>query len=229
MKKLGIAITKRATGGEPADMSDAAPPSQGPAALPLGYSMLPRGQIATLVTYLEMSQRPATRDDGASASRSLDKPYELHGPLAADLAAYRSIFRRVGEDWLWFSRLVMSDEELRAIIGDPQVAVYVPHHEGRPAGLLELDFRAPGECELAFFGLVKEVIGKGLGRRLMHDAIGLAFAKPIRRSSSTLAPSIIRAPSNSTGDRAFARTRSASKCSKTLVSAVPCHVMRRLT
>jgi GNAT superfamily N-acetyltransferase len=162
-------------------MSDAAPPSQGPPALPLGYSMLPRGQIATLVTYLEMSQRPATRDDGASASRSLDKPYELHGPLAADLAAYRSIFRRVGEDWLWFSRLVMSDEELRAIIGDPQVAVYVPHHEGRPAGLLELDFRTPGECELAFFGLVKEVIGKGLGRRLMHDAIGLAFAKPIRR------------------------------------------------
>jgi hypothetical protein len=36
-------------------MSDAALPRPGSAALPLGYSMLPRGQIATLVTYLEMS------------------------------------------------------------------------------------------------------------------------------------------------------------------------------
>jgi GNAT superfamily N-acetyltransferase len=162
-------------------MSGAAPPRQGRAALPLGYSMLPRGQIATLVTYLEMSQRPAAREEGASASKPHDNLYELHGPLAADLTTYRTIFRQVGEDWLWCSRLVMSDEELRAIIGNPQVAVYVPHHEGRPAGLLELDFRTPGECELAFFGLVKEMIGKGLGRRLMHDAIGLAFAKPIRR------------------------------------------------
>ena len=34
------------------------------AALPLGYSMLPRGQIATLVTYLEMTQRPAAREEG---------------------------------------------------------------------------------------------------------------------------------------------------------------------
>ena len=162
-------------------MSDAALPRLGRAALPLGYSMLPRGQIATLVTYLEMSQRPAAREEGASTSRSLDKPYELRGPLVADLAAYRAIFRRVGEDWLWCSRLVMSDEELRTTLETPQVEVYVPHLEGCPAGLLELDFRKHGECELAFFGLVKEMIGQGLGRRLMNDAIGLAFAKPIRR------------------------------------------------
>ena len=58
-------------------MSGPASPSLGRAALPLGYSMLPRGQIATLVTYLEMSQRPAAREEGASASRSLDMPYEL--------------------------------------------------------------------------------------------------------------------------------------------------------
>ena len=151
------------------------------AALPLGYSMLPRGQIATLVTYLEMTQRPAAREEGTLASPSLDKPYELRGPLAADLAAYRAIFRRVGEDWLWCSRLMMSDEELHATLADPQVDVYVPHHEGRPAGLLELDFRKRGECELVFFGLVKEKIGQGLGRHLMDDAIDLAWAKPIQR------------------------------------------------
>ncbi|MBV9112925.1 MAG: GNAT family N-acetyltransferase [Hyphomicrobiales bacterium] len=163
-------------------MSEETPsPGSGKCALPLGYSMLPRGQIATLVTYLEMLRPPAAHVSGGTAHRSADASYELCGPLAADLAAYRAIFRRVGEDWLWGSRLTMSDDQLRAIIGNPQVEVYVPHHEGEPAGLLELDFRVRGECELAFFGLVKEAIGRGLGRRLMNDAIRLAWAKPIRR------------------------------------------------
>jgi GNAT superfamily N-acetyltransferase len=161
-------------------MNGASPSQPSAAALPLGYSMLPPGQIATLVTYLEMTQRPAPPN--AAASESLvDVSYDLRAQKGADLAAYRAIFRRVGEDWLWCSRLVMSDDELRATIDTPQVEIYVPHHEGRPAGLLELDFRERGECELAFFGLVKEKIGKGLGRRLMRDAIALAWAKPIRR------------------------------------------------
>ena len=156
------------------------PAHQRPGALPLGYSMLPRGQIATLVTYLEMRQRPALRE-GASVSFSVAKTYELRGPVGADLASYRAIFRRIGEDWLWCSRLVMSDKELRATLESPQVEVHVPHHAGQPVGLLELDFRKTGECELAFLGLVKEKIGKGIGRLLMEDAIALAWAKPIGR------------------------------------------------
>jgi GNAT superfamily N-acetyltransferase len=162
-------------------MMSTAPSRSKQVSLPLGYSMLPRGQIATLVTYLEMLRLPAPPDKNAPVRPSIDASYELRGPLAADLGAYRSIFRRVGESWLWGSRLTLSDEQLLAIIGNPQVQVYLPLHEGKPAGLLELDFRKGSECELAFFGLVKEKIGRGLGRRLMDDAIKLAWAKPIRR------------------------------------------------
>ncbi|WP_353622852.1 hypothetical protein [Aliirhizobium terrae] len=39
------------------------------------------------------------------------------------------------------SRLIMPDEELRAIIGDPLVEVYVLTDGARRLGLLELDFR----------------------------------------------------------------------------------------
>ncbi len=161
-------------------MSGAPPLRPGAASLPLGYSMLPPGQIATLVTYLEMTRRPAPPNGGAPESL-VDASYDLRAQSGADLAGYRALFRRVGEDWLWCSRLVMSDDELRSIIDSRQVEIYVPHHDGHPAGLLELDFRKRGECELAFFGLVKEKIGKGLGRRLMNDAVALAWAKPIRR------------------------------------------------
>ena len=37
-------------------------------------------------------------------------------------------------------------------------------------GLLELDFRKDGECELVFFGLVAEAIGNGAGRLLSLTA-----------------------------------------------------------
>jgi GNAT superfamily N-acetyltransferase len=98
-----------------------------------------------------------------------------------DLAAYRALFRRVGEDWLWSSRLIMPDQELRAILTDARVEVYVLRRERQPIGLLELDFREEGDCELAFFGLVREGIGQGAGRYLMDQAIINAWAKPIRR------------------------------------------------
>ena len=42
-------------------------------------------------------------------------------------------------------------------------------------GMLELDFREPGECELAFIGLVPELAGQGHGRWLLAEAVGRAW------------------------------------------------------
>ena len=49
------------------------------------------------------------------------------------------------------------------------------------AGLLELDFRTPHECELSFFGLTLPLLGTGAGRWLMNRAIERAWSRPIRR------------------------------------------------
>lgn len=75
----------------------------------------------------------------------------------------------------------MSDEELAAIIRDPRVEVRAVMVNGRSEGLLELDFREDEQCELAFFGLTKAVMGQGAGRWLMNRAIECAWAKPISR------------------------------------------------
>jgi GNAT superfamily N-acetyltransferase len=141
-----------------------------------GYSPVAPGQIATVVTYLEMTRRPPDRP--ASARRS---DLDLKRVDGTSLDAYRACFRRVGEDWLWFSRLVMPDGELRRILDDPQVMALILRRGSRPIGLLEMDFRQAGECELAFFGLAAEAIGKGIGRVLMDRAVALAWAQPIRR------------------------------------------------
>ena len=56
-----------------------------------------------------------------------------------------ALFRRTGEDWLWFSRLAMTDDALRAIIHDPAVEVYPLMVGEQEAGLRAVDRRGASE------------------------------------------------------------------------------------
>lgn len=133
------------------------------------------GMVATIVTHLDMRERPRPAPIPPA-------PLRLAPWKTPDLTAYRALFRRVGAPWLWFSRLVMADSELAAIIHDPAVEVYaVTDPRGTEVGLLELDFRSLPDCELGFFGLVPELNGKGLGRWLMAQAKSLAWRKGVER------------------------------------------------
>jgi GNAT superfamily N-acetyltransferase len=82
---------------------------------------------------------------------------------------------------MWFSRMIMPDDDLTAILSSPHIEAYYVMQEKSPVGLLELNFAEPQNCELSFFGLTRNVIGKGLGRALMNVAIAKAWAKPINR------------------------------------------------
>lgn len=142
--------------------------------LPMGYSPVPPGKIANAVTFLEMRARPEN-------AGIVGAPLALVRLTAADLEDYRRLFRLIGEDWMWVSRLVMNDDAVRAILSDSAVEVYALQDGEQHIGLLELDFRVPGECELVFFGLARDAIGKGVGRFLMNEAIAKAWARPIDR------------------------------------------------
>jgi GNAT superfamily N-acetyltransferase len=144
--------------------------------LPLGYSPVPEGKLANVVTCLEMLEKPPSKPGPALAA-----PYAIERWAAPDLAEYRDLFRRVGEDWMWVSRLLMDDAELTRALADPGVDICVVRSAGRSVGLLELDFREQGACELALFGLTRETIGHGVGRALMNHAIEAAWARPITR------------------------------------------------
>jgi GNAT superfamily N-acetyltransferase len=47
--------------------------------------------------------------------------------------------------------------------------------------MIELDFREPNECELAFIGLVPELSGKGHGRWLLAEAVRRAWREGVDR------------------------------------------------
>jgi GNAT superfamily N-acetyltransferase len=94
---------------------------------------------------------------------------------------FRDLYRRVGEQWLWISRIRMPDAELAAIIQSPPVEIYALAHEGRDEGLLEFDFREPGQCEFVSFGVTERLVGIGAGRWLMNRALELAWSRPVDR------------------------------------------------
>jgi GNAT superfamily N-acetyltransferase len=137
-----------------------------------GYTNLPPGKIAAVVTFLEMRERPRL-------PRRPAQQWRLE-PVR-DVGRYRALFRAVGEPWLWFSRLVMPEAQLAGLLEHAEVQAFALVDKDRDIGLLELDFRSRGECELAFFGLVPDAIGKGAGRYLMDEAIRRAFRRPIER------------------------------------------------
>lgn len=132
-------------------------------------------ELATVVTTLEMSARPPLRPMPAA-------PLQLVRWDAPSPARYRALFRRVGERWLWYSRLAMDDAALLAIIADQRVEIYAAvDRAGVEVGMLELDFRQAGACELSYFALVPELAGRGLGRWLMAAALARAWAPGVSR------------------------------------------------
>ena len=137
-----------------------------------GVTDLPPGKIAEVVTYLEMLAPPA-RPEPPAGGFTLER--------FSDVTRYRALFRRVGEQWLWMSRLVVPEAALRTILDDPAVEAFALRSGGDDIGILELDFRQAEECELAYFGVVPEAIGTGAGRFLMSEAVTRAWARPIRR------------------------------------------------
>lgn len=140
-----------------------------------GLHDVPAGKIADIVTSLEMFERPPLRPEADGAGWTL---HRLTDPSAED---YLALYSAVGRDWLWFTRLVIPRDKLLASIGDPRVEIYRLEAGGGETGILELDFREPGACELAYFGVSRGLVGGGAARWLMNRAIERAWSQPIRR------------------------------------------------
>ncbi len=136
---------------------------------------VPPGAVAMVVTDLVMDAPPAP-----DAAVTPDGFALVRVPVPG-LAWYRTLFSRVGAEWLWESRLAMPDAVLREILVTPGVEVYALTDDGTDIGLLELDFRAEGLCNLAYFGIVAGRTGQGAGRWMMARALALAWRENVAR------------------------------------------------
>ncbi|SOH95290.1 Acetyltransferase (GNAT) family protein [Monaibacterium marinum] len=128
-------------------------------------------EVEFTITFLEMTSRP-----------DYPRPSVPGGPPVALLRAegppnryFLDLYRGVGSNWEWNDRLRQSPEDLHAFVGSPDVHIYTLMRDGWSAGFFTLDFREEATCDLAYFGLMPEVIGAGLGTWMLRTAIHTAW------------------------------------------------------
>lgn len=140
-----------------------------------GIDMVDPGMLATVVTTLDLTTRPRP-----GAMRPA--PFRLDHWRQPSPDAYRALFRRVGAPWLWFSRLIIDDAALAAILGEPRREVHVVRdRQGIEVGFVELDFQLDGLALISYFGLIPELTGRGVGGWLMAHSLALAWRPGIER------------------------------------------------
>ena len=129
----------------------------------------------TVITHLEMLEAPARSVPRPSANLAIIRA------LMPPIHFYRYLYDTVGAHHVWVQRRRMDDAALRSIIQAQGVEIYVLHVDGCPAGFSELDFRESPEADLAYFGLIPEFTGRGLGSFFLAETVHIAWSRDIRR------------------------------------------------
>ncbi len=141
------------------------------------------GRLDVTVVYLDMA-RPAT--EAANPAPLLGTKLALLKLDRPNVGFYRYLYDAVGRPWKWVERHRMSDQDLASIIQHPEVEIFVPYVGGVPAGYVELDHRPepvnpPGALNIAYFGLIPDFIGRGLGPWFLRWSTNQAFTHKINR------------------------------------------------
>lgn len=128
--------------------------------------------IETTVTYLEMPRQPTRPTVPAPSGLRLG----LQRAENPTVSFYRYLYNSIGAPWAWVNQRLMSDTEIAATIQDEKVELYVLSVAGVPAGMVQLDRREADTVDLAYFGLMPDFIGLGLGGYLLNWGIDQAWS-----------------------------------------------------
>lgn len=88
---------------------------------------------------------------------------------------YRYLYCEVGRDYHWVDRLSWTDEQIHVYLSKPGISLWVLYYAGAPGGFFELRRNDDGSVEIVFLGLLKEFMGRGLGKHLLTTAVEEAW------------------------------------------------------
>ena len=89
-------------------------------------------------------------------------------------ASNRFFYLQVGKLWQWTDRLNWSEEEWCNWVELEKVQTWMLLFKGTPAGYFELDDQ-DGDVEIAYFGMLPQFLGKGLGGGFLTAAAEKAW------------------------------------------------------
>ena len=132
--------------------------------------------VDVLRTYLRLESRADFKPSPCPDPRA--RVEQVHG---APASFFRYLYAEVGREWHWVDRLPWTDEQLRERLAKPGVTLHLLSVAGAPAGYFELEKHEDGSVEVAYFGLLPEFVGRGLGGYLLSEAVVAAWAlRPTR-------------------------------------------------
>ena len=119
--------------------------------------------IATI--YLEMRSPHQLRPKRCADVRFLVREKER------DWRFNRDLYLAVGQMWSWNDKRLWSDEQWKEYGLSSELRTFAAHYDGSLAGYYELRRDDESGVEIAYFGLLPEFIGRGLGGALLTSAI----------------------------------------------------------
>ena len=121
-------------------------------------------------TYLEM------RDPAAAGHPGLTpRGIRLERLDECPASFYRYLYHEAGRRWHWTDRTQWTDDWIRYHLARPSTSVWLLSSGGAPAGFVELVREHDASVEIAYFGLLPEFIGRGLGTWFLRETVRLAW------------------------------------------------------
>jgi ribosomal protein S18 acetylase RimI-like enzyme len=87
----------------------------------------------------------------------------------------RFLYTAVGRPWRWTDRLGWTYSKWLAHLERPEVELWIAYQNGVIAGYFELEHQPEASVEIAYFGLLRQFMGNGIGGLLLSDAVQRAF------------------------------------------------------
>jgi len=127
-------------------------------------------------TYLQLKH-----PDDLNSARVDDQRVRIERVADCPASFFRYLYAEVGRPYHWIDRLPWTHEQIRNHLSRPEITLWVMYSEGAPAGYFELERHDDGSIEIAYFGLLAEFLGRGLGKHLLSVAVQQAWSDGANR------------------------------------------------
>ena len=127
-------------------------------------------------TYLEM--RDPSELQGAQSDDARIRIEQVHD---CSPAFFRYLYVEVGRNYHWIDRLPWTEGDIARHLQQPENSLWLMTCEGQTAGYFELRKCEDGSIEIAYFGLLQDLFGRGLGKHLLTYATKQAWADGANR------------------------------------------------
>jgi len=128
------------------------------------------GSTPLITTYLEMRSSDQLRPKRADAR------FQVHEKTDRDWRFNRDLYLRIGEQWDWIDKRLWTADQWIQYATAPELRTFAAYYGDALSGYYELHQDAENGIEIAYFGLLPEFIGRGLGGALLTDAIEEAWS-----------------------------------------------------